>query len=73
MFPKHDLYHRPTFIKHIRMGNFEFYVKFYDNFSNNIICSEHLTVVTSFNIFQYQLLYGFNIPKKMLYLMNKSL
>ena len=46
MFPKHDLFHRPTFIKHIRMGNFEFYVKFYDNFSNNIICSEHLTVVT---------------------------
>ena len=25
------------------MGHFEFYVKFYVNFCNNIICSEHLT------------------------------
>ena len=32
-----------TRIKHIRMGHFEFYVKFYVNFCNNIICSEHLT------------------------------
>ena len=27
-----------TYIKHIKIAHFEFYVKFYVNFCNNIIC-----------------------------------